>query len=127
MKFQDKVFETTEDFRARAGAIASIALASAPELARLAAGRAAQFKSSLASLKVAGQELGKIASVHVSRFVKQNSSLARAAGKDVSDLTRSTCQQFADALQAEKPAPARKPTNRKRKVSTRARKAARAA
>ena len=69
MNFQDKVIETTTDLRAQA-------------------------RLSFDALKLAGRGLNKVARRHASRFVEQNSSLAREAGKDVSALARATFLQF---------------------------------
>ena len=95
MNFQEKVFETTAEFRAQA------------------ARRVETLKGSLAALKSAGTELNKVARRHVSRFVKENSAIAVEAGKEVGALARATYAQLAN-----KPAAtirkARKPTARKR-------------
>lgn len=95
MNFQEKVFETTADFRA------------------IAAKRMETLKGSLAALKVAGNEFNKVARRHASRFVKENSAIAVEAGKEVGALARATYAQL-----AKKPATAtrkaRKPAARKR-------------
>ncbi len=70
----------------------------------LAADRASRLKVSLGALQLAGREFRKVAGLHVSKFVEQNSALARAAGKDVSALARSTYQQFAQEQVQPKPA-----------------------
>jgi hypothetical protein len=77
MNFQEKVFETTAQLRARA------------------AQRVDMLKSSLASLQVAGRALNTVARRHGSRFVKENSAIALDAAKDVSALARATYSQFA--------------------------------
>lgn len=76
MNFQDKVFESTADLRART------------------AKRLHILKTSLGALKVAGREFNKVARRHVSRFVKENSVLAIEAGQDVRALARSTYAQI---------------------------------
>jgi hypothetical protein len=94
MNFQDKVFETTADFRVRAAALTQAALDAARLQAGVASGRVAKLKTTLSALQVAGRELNKVTRRHVSRLVKQNSSIARDAGKEFSALARSTLQQL---------------------------------
>lgn len=77
MNFQEKVFETTAQLRARA------------------AQRVDLLKNSLASLQVAGRALNTVARRHGSRFVKENSAIALDAAKDVSALARATFTQLA--------------------------------
>jgi hypothetical protein len=101
MNFQEKVFETTADFRAQA------------------AKRVETLKGSFAALKVAGAEFNKVARRHVSRFVKENSAIATEAGKDVSALARATYARLAS-----KPAA---PARKTRKPAARKRAAAKAA
>lgn len=126
MNFQDKVFESAADFRARAIALTQTTLAGARSRATQAAGSVAQLKTSLAALRVAGRELNKVASRHVARFVKQNSSLAREAGKEVSALARSTYRQL--SKREATAGKSRKTVTRKRAASsTRTRTAAKAA
>lgn len=72
MNFQEKMFETTAGLRA------------------LAAKRVQVLKGSLATLTVAGRELNKVARRHAVRFVKENSSIAVEAGRDVSALAQTT-------------------------------------
>jgi hypothetical protein len=95
MNFQEKVFENTADFRARA------------------AKHVETLKGSLAALKIAGNALSKVARRHGSRFVKENSAIALEAGKEVGALARATFAQLASkpAATARKP---RKPVARKR-------------
>jgi len=113
MNFQEKVFEATADLRARAAAIANVAVATARVRAQAAAKRADALKGSLTTLTIAGRELNKVARRHAQRFVKENSTIAVAAGKDVSALARTTY-----ATLAKRPTAARKarkaPTARKR-------------
>jgi len=90
MNFQEKVFETTADLRARAAALANVAIATARTRAEIAAQRADVLKGSFAALTIAGRELNKVARRHAARFVKENSTLAVSAGKDVSALARTT-------------------------------------
>jgi hypothetical protein len=116
MNLQDKVFETTADFRARAASLSQALLVEARNRAALTAGRVKRLKTSLAALQVAGREFGKVAQRHASLFVAQNSVLARNAGKDVSSLARSAYQRLAthDVPAARKP---RKAPTRKRKAA----------
>jgi len=90
MNFQEKMFDTTEDLRARAASFASAAITTARSGARVAAKRAEGLKGSLAKLTLAGRELNKVARRHAARFVTVNSSIAADAGKDVSALARTT-------------------------------------
>jgi hypothetical protein len=90
MNFQEKMFETTAELRARAAALAAEAIARARSRAQLAAKRVDALKGSISALTVAGRELSKVARHHAVRFVQENSSLAADAGKDVSALARST-------------------------------------
>ena len=95
MNFQSKVFETTADLRARAAALANVAVVTARTRANQAAERVGTLKGSLAALQLAGRDFNKVARRHVSKFVKQNTAIAREAGKDVSALARSTYSQLA--------------------------------
>ena len=72
MNFQEKLFESTADLR------------------QVAAKRVDALKGSLEALTVAGRELNKVARRHAIRFVKENSTIAVEAGKDVSALARTT-------------------------------------
>lgn len=94
MNFQDKVFETTADFRARAAALTRTAIGAARLQANAASGRVSKLKTTLGALTLAGRQLNKVARRHVSRLVKQNSSIARDAGKEISALARSTYRQL---------------------------------
>jgi|SRR5689334_12383681 len=116
MNFQDKVIETTADFRARAAALAQTAFVNVRARANATTGRVARLKTSLTALQAAGRELNKVARRHVFRFVQQNASIARDAGKDVSALARSTYQQLADRKSASARKP-RKTAARKRNTS----------
>jgi hypothetical protein len=118
MNLQDKVLETTADFRARAASLSHAILAQTRHRATQAAGRVERLKTSLAALQTAGRALGKVAQRHATRFVTQNSMIAREAGKDVSSLARSTYLRL-----AKRDVPARKP----RKSSTRKRTGAKVA
>lgn len=90
MNFQEKVFETTAELRRRAAAFANVGLTTARVRAETTGKRVTALKGSLAALSVAGRELNKVARRHVVRFVKENSSIAVEAGKDVSALARTT-------------------------------------
>jgi hypothetical protein len=90
MNLQEKMFETTAELRTRAAALATEAISRARVRAQLAAKRVESLKGSISALTVAGRELNKVARRHAVRFVKENSSLAADAGKDVSALARST-------------------------------------
>lgn len=97
MNTQSKVIETVADFRARTAS---------------AAKHVESLKVSLASLRLAGREFGKVARRHATRFVTENLTLARDAGKDVTALARATysnlAKQDAGARATRKPAGARR-------------------
>ena len=95
MTFQEKMFETTVDLRARAAAIANAAVDAARTRATVASKRVELLKGSLMALSAASRQLNKVARNHASRFVKENSALALAAGKDVSDIARTTYEALA--------------------------------
>jgi len=111
MNFQEKVLETTADLRARAAAIANVAVTRARARAEVAAKRVNGLKGSFAVLTIAGREFNKVARRHAARFVKENSSIAANAGKDVTALARST---YATLTQGAAPTKARKAPARKR-------------
>jgi sugar phosphate isomerase/epimerase len=117
MNFQEKMIETTTELRARAAALATGAIARARVRAQLAAKRVESLKGSISALKVAGRELNKVARRHAVRFVKENSSLAADAGKDVSALARSTYVTLAQRAPAK-----RAPIKRAARKATAARK-----
>src|SRR5262249_15628958 len=106
-----KIFETTAEWRQRAVEIANAALNEAKVQAKAAGQRMDQLKGSVAVLGIAGREFNNVARRHGARFVKQNSTLATAAGKDFSQLARDTYATF-----TRKPAPpkARRSNTRKR-------------
>jgi hypothetical protein len=79
MNIQEKVLQASNELRARAGALAASALAAARDRARL-----------ISVLAGTRREFGKVARRHVSQLVKQNSTIASAARKDVADLARAT-------------------------------------
>lgn len=111
MNFQEKMLETTADLRARAAAFANVAVTTARTRAEIAAKRVQGLKGSIAVLTVAGREFNKVARRHAARFVKENSSIAANAGKDVTALARDT---YATLTQRAAPSKARKSPARKR-------------
>ena len=115
MNFQEKMFETTADLRARAAALANVAVTTTRTRIEGAAKRVDVLKGSFAALTTAGRELHKVARRHGARLVKENSAIAVEAGKDFSALART-----AYAALTRKPAAARKarktPAARKRAV-----------
>jgi hypothetical protein len=114
MNFQEKMFETTADLRSRAAAIANVAVSTARARAETAAKRVKGLKGSIAALTVAGREFNKVARRHAVRFVKENSSIAVEAGKDVSALARNT---FATLAKRDAAKPKGRKTTVKRKRS----------
>jgi hypothetical protein len=106
MNFQEKVLEATADLRSRAALLAAEALKTARVRVDL--------KASLATLSVASRELNKVARRHAARFVRENSTIVVAAGKDVSALARTT---YASLSKRTPVKAARKPAVRKRAKS----------
>jgi hypothetical protein len=110
MNFQEKMLEATAELRARAAAIANVAVATARVQAKAATQRAQV-------LKIAGRELNKVARRHAQRFVKENSIIAVDAGKDVTALARTTyatlAKRPATAPKSRKAPAARKRATRK--------------
>ena len=90
MTFQEKIVETSSELRARATQLATAALDVARARADIAAKRVDVLKTSLTTLSVAGRAFNKVAQRHGSRFVKENSAIAVAAGKELGALARST-------------------------------------
>ena len=120
MNFQKQVSENAADLRARAMTFADLALVRAR--AALSTQRVATLKASLTALQIAGRELNQVARRHVSRFVKENSVIARDAGKDVTALARATYSSL--AKQGARPARKNRKTAAARKRTARTRRAA---
>ena len=103
MNFQEKVLETT--------AICGPALPPSQRDSTLRRARRASQRL-ICRPQVAGRELNKVARRHASRFVNENSSIARDAGKDVSALARATYASWqarrGPTQKARKPPAARK-------------------
>jgi hypothetical protein len=113
MNFQEKLFESTTDLRARMAALAKVAVTTARARAQVAAKRVDALKGSFVALTVAGREFNKVARRHAVRFVKENSVIAVEAGRDVSALARTTYVTL--AKRTAEPRKARKAlTSRKR-------------
>jgi hypothetical protein len=102
MNFQEKLLEASAELRARAAALTASALKTARNRAKL-----------VSVLDGARRELGKVARRHVGQFVKQNSTIASAVRKDVSELARSAYASLA-ARPAAKKKTRRAPAARKR-------------
>ena len=111
MNFQEKVLETTADLRARAAVFANAAVTTARARAEVAAKRIQGLKGSIQALTLAGREFNKVARRHGVRFVKENSTIAVDAGKDVSALARST---YATLTRRSAPKARKAPAARKR-------------
>jgi hypothetical protein len=88
MNFQEKLLEASSELRTRTAALAASALERARSRATLAS-------KGISVLNVAGRELNKVARRHAVRFVKQNSTIAAAVRKDVTDLARTTYASLA--------------------------------
>jgi hypothetical protein len=114
MNFQEKLLETTAELRTRAAALATVAVATARARADVAVKRVEGLKGTLDVLTVAGREFNKVARRHVVRFVKENSTIAADARKDVSSLARSTYSTLATKRGAAKPKARKSPAVRKR-------------
>jgi len=118
MPFQEQLLDASAGLRARAAALAHRALDLARSRADIAAKRVDRLKGSMATLAEAGRELNKVAQVHASRFVKDNSTLALAAGKDVRAIARSAYAALATRKVAK--APARKPRATRKRAARKA-------
>ena len=68
---------------------------------------------------MAGRELNKVARRHAARFVKENSTIAVDAGKDVSALARTHLRHALEARRRQQKAPASLPP-RKRSAASKA-------
>lgn len=79
MNIQARLFEVSAGLRARAATLAAAA-----------AQRVDALKVPMATLAVAGRELNKVAQRHVSRFVRENSTLALTASTEVTAIARAT-------------------------------------
>jgi hypothetical protein len=111
MNFQEKLFETTAELRARAAEFAQAAVETTRAQAEAAARRAEQLRKPLGVINAAGRELNKVARRHGARFVKQNSALAAKAGEELAALARSTIASLQDTPKARR-------TSRKRKAKS---------
>jgi hypothetical protein len=79
MNIQEKILEASSRLRARAATVAASALEAGRDRAKL-----------ISVLTGARRQFGKVARRHASQFVKQNSTIASAARKDVAELARAT-------------------------------------
>lgn len=102
MNFQEKLLEASAELRARATAFTQSALDLARARTVRAVGRVDVLKGSIATLSDASRAFNKVAQRHATRFVKENSELALAAGKDVSALARTTYATLAGRKSAPK-------------------------
>ena len=103
MNIQEKLLFASAELRTRAAALATAARNAAQDRTRL-----------IGVLDGARREFSNVTRRHAERFVKQNSALARAVRKDVSQLARATYASLAVR-------PASRPATRKtrRPTSTR--------
>jgi hypothetical protein len=90
MNIQQRLSAATADLRSRATAFSTAALNRAQARAGIEARHIDRLKESIAVLSDAGREFRKVAQRHASSFVKKNSALALAAGKDVRAVARTT-------------------------------------
>jgi hypothetical protein len=115
MNFQEKVIEMASDLRTRSLALAQAAIQAGRVRAQDATRRAAVLQGSLDLLGTSGRELNKVVRRHAVRFVKENSTIVRAASKDVSEIARDTYASFTKSGAKKQAAPTRKSaTSRKR-------------
>ena len=117
MNIQERLIEASSELRARASAFTTAALDVARARADVAAKRVDLLKGSLATLTVAGRELNKVAQRHASRFVKENSAIAFAAGKDFRTLARTTYVTLSGRKPTAKPRKTRASAARKRSTA----------
>jgi hypothetical protein len=101
MNIQAKVFESAVVLADKATSLATFAAETLRERTLKLTDKA-DLKGAVAHLRTASGELHKIARQHGSRLVKQNASIAQAAGRDLRDLGRSV---FANLAAPTKPAP----------------------
>ncbi len=116
MNFQEKVFEVASDLRVRSLALAQAALEAGRARAQDAARRAAVLQGSLGVLGTSGRELNKVVRRHAVRFVKENSTIVRAASKDVSAIARDTYASFTKSGAKKQAAPTRKSASSRKRA-----------
>lgn len=116
MNFQEKVFEVASDLRVRSLALAQAALEAGRTRAQDAARRAAVLQGSLDVLGTSGRELNKVVRRHAVRFVKENSTIVRAASKDFSAIARDTYVSFAKSGAKKQAAPTRKSASSRKRA-----------
>jgi hypothetical protein len=114
MNFQERIVAATADLRARATALTTAALDLARARADVAARRVDVLKGSMATLSEARRQFNQVAQRHASRFVKENSALALAVGKDVSAIARTTYTTLAGRKAAVEPKARKVRATRKR-------------
>ena len=114
MNFQENLFAKTADLRTRGAALATAAVAAARTRAHIAVNRIEGLKGALGVLSGAGRELNQVARRHVVRFVRESSTIAADARKDVSSLARSTYSTLAAKRGTAKPKARKSPVARKR-------------
>jgi hypothetical protein len=119
MNLQEKVFEVASDLRARSLALAQAAIEAGRIRAQEAARRAVILQGSLDTLGVSGRELNKVVRRHAARFVKENSTIVRAATKDVSAIARDTYASFAKSGAKKQAAPTRKSASSRKRARAR--------
>jgi predicted amidohydrolase YtcJ len=106
MIFQQTFTEGSSMVRTRAAAFFTAAFESAYSRLTASAKRAGGFQAAISSFTVASRALNKVARRHALRLVKENSAIARAAGKDIGTIARTT---VASLTRKKAPAPGRKP------------------
>jgi hypothetical protein len=117
MNFRERLIDASSELRARAASLSAAALDAARARAEVASKRVDVLKGSLATLTVAGRQLNKVAQRHASRFVKENSAIAVAAGKDFGTLARTT---YATLSGRKTPTRARKPRAARKRATSKA-------
>ena len=118
MNIQERLIEASSGLRARAATLTHTAFDLARERADVAVKRVGDLKGSLSTLSVAGRALNKVAQRHAAAFVKENSAIAMAAGKDIGALARTTFATLSGRKVATKSA--RKPRATRKRASSKA-------
>ena len=90
MNIQNSFIEASSDLRARAAALTTVAFDMVRARAGIATQRVDLLRNSVVTLTFAGRALNKAVQRHAARFVKENSAIAVAAGKDFGAIASST-------------------------------------
>jgi len=119
MNFQEKLLEVAAEVRSRSLALANTAFETARHRANDAAKHASVLQGSLVTLRGSGRALNKVVRRHAARFVKENATIVRAAGKDVSALARDAYASFAKSGLKKRSSPPRKSASSRKRTRAR--------